>query len=269
MTHVPDHVRHAFGVRADGDATHLDGNTGGVHVVGTIALKQVSDPGEAEWEQHTLAALEPGDDVRWPRPIAAPDGRFVVDGWIADEFLPALRPVAPDWAAVVDAGRRFHRRTAHLVPPVAMLDARTHRWARGERHAFDEATVDLPPAAAVLDGELARRCRPDPRPVQFVQVDLAANVFVDPDGVPVVLDIAVGARTPGYASAVVIADALVWHRAGPELIALLEPDGDPVALVARALRFRLATDVLAAHERAAAAFDLHRYAHVVAALTRA
>jgi hypothetical protein len=52
-----------------------------------------------------------------------------------------------------------------------------------------------------------------------------------------------------------------------DLIELLEPDGDPSALVARALRFRLATDVLAAVEEAAPAVDPARYEPVVAALT--
>lgn len=250
MTAVPAPVRRAFGAPDGADPVHLAGNTGGVQVVGEVALKQVNDAAEAAWAQDALARLATVDDVRWPRPVAASDGRFVVDGWTASEFVPDLRPLAPDWAAVVDAGRRFHRATAHLVPPAAMLDGRTHRWARGERHAFGEETVTLPPDTAALDRALARRCRPDPNPVQFVQVDLAPNVLLDADDVPVVLDVAVGARTPGYASAVVVADALVWQDASVDLLDLLTTDGDPVALVARALRFRLATDVLTAgHDR--------------------
>lgn len=265
---VPAAVRDAFGCDTAEEPVHLTGNTGGVEVLGDLALKCVSDVAEADWAQRALAALEPPGDVRWPRPVAAADGRFVVDGWIADEFVAGLRPVAPDWAAVIDAGRRFHSATAHLVPPAAMLDARTHRWARGERHAFDEETVMIPPAAAALDRELARRCRPDPQPVQFVQVDLTPNVFVDADGVPVVLDVAVGARTPGYASAVVVADALVWHDAGPGVVQLLAPDGDPGALLARALRFRLVTDAIAAGENAGIDITLEPYERALDALPR-
>jgi hypothetical protein len=263
---VPGPVLAAFGI-ADGATTvHLAGNTGGVEVLGDLALKRVSDAAEADWEQRALAAVDPPADVRWARPVAAVDGRYVVDGWIATEFVPGLRPVAPDWAAVIDTGRRFHRATAHLLPPTSMLDGRTHRWARGERHAFGEETVALPPAAAALDRALARRCRPDPRPVQFVQVDLAPNVFLDADDVPVVLDIAVGARTPGYASAVVAADALVWHGAGPGIVDLVAPDGDPGALVARALRFRLVTDVIAATGDADSRFVIEPYERVLEAL---
>lgn len=264
---VPATVRDAFGVAGGADAIHLPGNTGGVQIVGGIALKQVSDPAEAAWEQEALASLPARADVRWPRPVAAADGRWVVDGWVAHGFVSGLRPVAPDWCAVIDAGRRFHHATAHLVPPAAMLAARTHRWARGERHAFDEETVELPGSAAAVDRDLARRCRPDPHPVQFVHVDLAPNVFVDPADAPVLLDIAVGGRTPGYASGVVVADALVWHDAGLDLLDALVPDGDPVALVARALRFRLVTDVLAA---AAAGTDLasDRYARIARSLPR-
>lgn len=266
MIAVPEEMRVAFGVATDEDAIHLAGHTGGVEVIGTLALKRVSDAAEADWAQRALDAIAPGRDVCRPRPVAARDGRFVVDGWIATEFVPDLRPLAPDWPAVIDAGRRFHRITASLVPPAAMLAARTHRWARGERHAFGEETVPLPPAAAGLDRDLARRCRPDPRTVQFVHVDLSPNVFLDPGGTAVVLDVAVGARTPGYASAVVVADALVWHDADPALIGALAPDGDPVALVARALRFRLATDVLAAAADPDATFTAGRYARVSGSL---
>jgi uncharacterized protein (TIGR02569 family) len=265
---VPGPVLAAFGIAGGATTEHVAGNTGGVEVLGGLALKRVTDAAEADWEQRTLATLEPRADVRWARPVASADGRYVVDDWIANEFVPGLRPVAPDWAAVLDAGRRLHRATAHLVPPASMLDGRTHRWARGERHAFREETVALPPAAAALDRELARRCRPDPNPVQLVQVDLGPNVFVDADDVPVVLDIAVGARTPGYASAVVVADALVWHGAGSGIVDLLAPDGDPVALAARALRFRLVTDVIAAAGDADAPFAIERYERALEALAQ-
>lgn len=264
MIPVPAAVREAFGLRGEGE--HLAGGVSGVVRCGDLVAKPVTDTAEAEWEQDTLAALAMPEDVRWPRPVAATDGRWVVDGWIADAYVAGLRPVAPDWRAVIELGHRFHTATAGIRPP-PRLDARTHRWARGERHAFDEEALALPPDLSTIDARLAARCHPDPHPAQFVHVDLTGNVFLAPDGVPVVLDVAVGSRSPGYAAAVVVADALVWHGAAPDLVGALDRFGDARALVARALRFRLATDVLAVEEGAAARVDSDRYGRVVAALS--
>jgi hypothetical protein len=264
VTAVPAWVRAAFGLRGDGE--HLPGGVTGVVRFGGLVAKQVSDASEAEWEQCTLATLPMPADVRWPRPVAASDGRWVVDGWIASEFVNGLRPVAPDWPAVIELADRFHRATATVRPPPEMLTARTHRWARGERHAFDEAAVALPPDLAAIDARLADRCRPDPHPPQFVHVDLTGNVFLDAHDVPVVLDVAVGLRTPGYAAAVVVADALVWHDAAPDLVGSLDRFGDARALVARALRFRLVTDVLAVTQSDAVGVDPARYEGIVASL---
>jgi hypothetical protein len=70
-------------------------------------------------------------------------------------------------------------------------------------------------------------------------------VFVDEDGVPVAVDFAPGGRSPGYAAAVVVADAVVWHRAEPALVERIGLPPPARALVARALRFRLVAEQLA------------------------
>lgn len=122
------------------------------------------------------------------------------DAAIAAEFVPDLTPLAPDWAMVIDAGARLHHLTADIEPPIGMLHARQHRWARGERHAFDEEPVVLTP--------------------EF--------------------------RTHAYSAAVVIADAIVWSGAQLGLIDVVDTREVMHPQLARALRFRLVTDYLAA-----------------------
>ncbi len=257
---IPQSVRDAFALR--GESTQLPGGVTGVRRVGNVVVKPVTDAAEADWVQSTFAALPPAADVRWARPIAAADGRFVVDGWIAHDFVTGLTPVAPDWARVVELGARFHRATATIPPPAAMLRARTHRWARGEQHAFDEDRVALPARAAAIDAALSERCAHDAGPAQVVHVDLATNVFTDRAGTPLVLDISPAARSCSYASASVVADALLWHDAALDLVGVV--DRDPArarSLVARALRFRLAAEQIAllARELPAHRGDLTRY----------
>jgi hypothetical protein len=169
---------------------------------------------------------------------------------------------------VVALGTRFHRATAGVPIPTGMLDARQHRWARAERHAFDEEPIPLDGDIGALDEALASRCVPDPRPAQVVHVDLTTNVFVGRDGVPVVLDVAPGGRSPTYPVAVVLADALVWHDGDVTLADRADPEpGRSRALVARALRFRLVTDHLAATESGARAVDPGPYRAVLARMS--
>jgi uncharacterized protein (TIGR02569 family) len=258
---IPPAVRAAFGLHGDG--VRLPGGVTGVVRFGDVVVKPVADAAEAEWEQAAFAILPMPADVRWARPVASRDGRFVVDGWIADEFVPDLTPVAPDWSTVIELGRRFHRATRSLPIPTALLAARRHRWARAERHAFDEGRVPLDGRLAAIDTELASRCAPDRGPAQVVHVDLTTNVFLDGHGVPTVLDIAPGGRSPAYPGAVVVADALVWHGADLHLLDRVDPDpGSARALVARALRFRLVTDHLAAADRSPGV-DLQPYRAVL------
>jgi uncharacterized protein (TIGR02569 family) len=250
------------------DPVEIPGGVSGVLRCGDVVVKQVSDVAEAEWTQATFAALAPSPAVRWAKPLAARDGRWVVDGWIANEFIPDLTPVAPDWSAVIEFGERFHAATHAVPPPVDMLRARTHRWARGERHAFEEETVELPQDVATIYTELAQYCVPDHGLAQVVHVDLATNVFVDPDGVPVILDLAPGFRSHSYCSAVAAADALVWSGADLGIIDLLGPPETARPLLARAFRFRIVTDHIARSERGDATTDqsLAPYRELVAAV---
>ena len=263
MKHPPTD---AFGLI--GGPVEIPGGVTGVLRFGDVVIKPVPDRAEAEWGQAVFAALEPDPDVHWARPLAARDGRWVVDGWIANEFVADLTPVAPEWAAVIEFGARFHAVTRALTPPVDMLRARRHRWARGERHAFNEEPFGLSEEAASIDEQLAQYCAPDTAAMQVVHVDLATNVFVDPDGVPVILDIAPGFRTPAYSAAIVIADAIVWSRADVSIIDLLGPPNIARPSLARALRFRIATDHLARLEtgEATTGRSLAPYRQVLAAL---
>lgn len=258
-------ARQAFGVT--GEPIELPGGVSGVFRYGDIVLKPVTDVAEAAWEQATFAALEPRNDVRWARPIPAADGGWVVDGWIANEFIPGLTPVAPAWAEVIAYGARFHSATEAIVPPIEMLRARTHRWARGERHAFDEETVELTRAAAAIDAQLKDSCEPDSSRPQVVHVDLGGNVFLDPDHTPVILDIAPGYRSHAYTAAVVIADALTWSEAQMDVVAAIGGLHQARRLLARALRFRLVTDHLAAGDAGLTPGHLDRYRAIARAMS--
>lgn len=76
-------------------------------------------------------------------------------------------------------------------------------------------------------------------PAQLVHGDLTRNVLFAEGLAPAVIDVSLYWRPPDHAEGVVVADALCWHG-GAE--SLLDLTGVPVAAVARALLFRLATN---------------------------
>ena len=241
----------------------LPGGAGTTVRCGACVLKPDHELREARFVQETMEALDPGAaPVRVPRVRRAPDGRTVVDGWIATEFIPDLRELRPDWAAIVGAGRRFHALLREIRPGTE-LAGRTHRWAVADRVAWDESDVALPSDAARVDGRLRHLCREVDEPPQLIHADLTGNVLVDPDGMPVVIDFSPYVRPASFATAVVVADALLWEGADLDVIDLLGTD--PLPMLARALRFRLVAEQLAIDTRHGAAVG--NYAALLDALT--
>jgi hypothetical protein len=210
---------------------------------GDAVLKPCLGEDEAEFVQTTLARIAPGPpDLQVPGPRRAGNGRFVVAGWTATEYVPGLRELRPDWRAVVAAGARFHALVRDVAPDASLV-RRTHRWAVADRVAWDEAASPLLGDAAAIDASVRRWCAPVTERAQVIHGDLTGNVLTTADRVPVLLDFSPYVRPPRYASAIVVADALLWHRAPVEVVSLL--GDDPFPLLGRALRFRLVAEQLA------------------------
>ena len=100
----PAEVLAAFGLR--GQPRLLAGGEGVAFRVQDVVLKRTIDAGEAEWTQALLHRVDP-QGFRIAEPVPANDGRWVYDGWSACRFVADLRPAAPDWPAITDAGLRF------------------------------------------------------------------------------------------------------------------------------------------------------------------
>lgn len=233
----PSSVLAEFGVNTP--ARKLPGGQGTSWHAGDIVLK----PGAGEvqeWLAGVLADLN-GGDVRLQRPVATRAGHWSCEGWSATRWVDGSErtgATASSWVAVIEAGRAFHRAVAHLDRPEC-LNRRNDPWAVADRQAWGERPPRLPPE---LD-RLAERLQPALLPLgpsQLVHGDLTTNVLFAPGRLPAVIDVSPYWRPTAYAEGVVVADALCWHGASPDL---LEKAGVPVAAVARALLFRMATAV--------------------------
>jgi uncharacterized protein (TIGR02569 family) len=202
-----------------------------------VVLKPGGGPVQ-EWLARALVDVRP-EGVRIAPAVTTRDGRWLCEGWSATRRVEGGEPDPADqttWVRIIEAGRAFHRAVAEVARP-GCLDARTDAWALADRMAWGERALGLRPEVA----DLARRLRgalEPPSRAQLVHGDLTTNVLFAPGLDPAVIDISPYWRPPEYAEGVVLADALTWHGASENL---LELAGVPVAAVARALLFRIAT----------------------------
>jgi uncharacterized protein (TIGR02569 family) len=250
----------AFG--ADGSVVALDGGQGVAFRVGDVVMKAVDDPAEAAWIADLCSRIEV-DGFRLPEQILARDGRWVRDGWTASRFIAGLRPLQPAWNGIVDVGLRFGDAASRVDLPTGALANRTHRWARADRVAWSEESVELPTEAGEVAEQISQLFLSSPSTERtVVHADLTGNVGVDPDGVPVVLDVSPYVRPRRWAAAIVVADAVMWINGPVSLARSLAGDAEDRDLLGRALMFRLVAEQLAEREgpqpRHLAALDPYR-----------
>jgi uncharacterized protein (TIGR02569 family) len=237
----PAHVLAAFG--AAGEAEPLGGGRGHAWRCGDLVLKpldQAMSPEELEWQGTLLGALRE-DGFRVSQPRHARDGSALVDGWCAWEHVEGSHEERR-WIEVIEVGERFHAALEGMPRP-ALIDARTDHWAIGDRVAWGE----LPAAGFAHVKHLSRlvdALRPIDAPSQLVHGDLTGNVLFAPGLPPAVIDFSPYWRPTGFASAVVVGDALAWEGADESLLdAVAHVDGFPQYLL-RALIYRIVVDAL-------------------------
>ncbi|HUH15550.1 MAG TPA: hypothetical protein VML35_06675 [Gaiellaceae bacterium] len=164
------------------------------------------------------------------------------DGWCAWEYVPGEHRERA-WPEVIAVGERFHA-ALRGVPRASFLDRRTNEWAIGERVAWG----DLPAERFAHVKHLARlvgALRPiDASASQFVHGDLTGNVLFADGLMPAVIDFSPYWRPPGFASAIVVGDALLWEGADASLLDVVEDVEDFPQLLLRALIFRAVVDAL-------------------------
>ncbi|MCB0959162.1 MAG: exonuclease subunit SbcD, partial [Acidimicrobiales bacterium] len=178
-------------------------------------------------------------------------------------FLAEIGARLPGVEVIVLGGN--HDSPARLEAPAPLLERLRVRVVGAlprDDHAvaWDRAVVPL-----------HRRVRGKPGPVAawllavpFLRVgDLAGHV--DGDGVPVVLDLSPYLRPARWGDAVVVADAVTWHEAGPGLALDFADDPAGRDLLGRALAFRLVAEQLG--EQAGDPAAIEPYERIAALLT--
>jgi uncharacterized protein (TIGR02569 family) len=233
----PPAVLAAFGVT--GPVRPLAGGKGGTWRAGGVVLKPAEGEAETRWRAEVLTALDPSPHFRSPRPVRTRDGDWLAAGWEATAFV-AGRAEPRRVDDVVRTGVAFHEAIAALARP-SFLDTRQDPWTYGDRLAFGEPVPAGSTAPSVLLEPLLAARRPAPARSQVVHGDLLGNVLFADGLPPAVIDWPAYWRPPAWAAAVAVADALVWHGAGPSVIDRWShlPHWDQ--MLVRALIYRIAT----------------------------
>jgi uncharacterized protein (TIGR02569 family) len=235
-----NHVLTAFG--AEGAPSRLEGGQGDAWVAGELVLKPL-DVSEQELSfQAGLLPSLPREGFRAAVPCRSRGGDLVVGGWTCFERLPG-RHEECRWADIIEVGRRFHA-ALRGVPEPAFIRQRTHAWAVGDRVAFGELARDRIPPVRHL-AQLLALCRPVDEPAQLIHGDLTGNVLFSPGEPPGIIDFSPYFRPEPFASAVVVADALVFEGADERLLSAVSDVPDFPQYLLRALVYRLVTDRVA------------------------
>lgn len=247
----PDHVLDVFA--AEGVLERLPGGRGTSWRAGDLVLSPGHDESEA-WIAPLQARLAVRLDEEVPRllrlalPVPARDGNLTVDGWAATRFEPDTTPCR-DLPTLRATAHLLHAHLADVVPerPPA-LDARTDQWAEADRAAYDPAiarraaAVRPEPGLADLVATLvARLDDTDLGREQLVHADLAGNVIIDATGVPLVIDFSPAWRSPVWAEAVCVLDAVLWLGADEAALDGWRTGAEHQAML-RAALFRVLSD---------------------------
>jgi len=211
----PDDVLYAFG--ASDPFQRLSGGQGQAVRSGDLILKPAQDDEETRWVAG-FCEQTPLDGFRLPRPVRSQDGELVHDGWQAWEFLEGA-PRGDRWPETVDVCIRFHVQIAD-VPRPDWLDRSElkDQWAIADKVAWGELPYEFHPSVASLALRLQRCLKRIDAPSQLIHGDFGGNVLFSDSLPPAVIDLSLYWRPAAFAVGVVVADAIVWEGANPDLI---------------------------------------------------
>jgi len=211
---------------ADGRLEPLAGGQGTSVRAGDLVLSPGRDASQLAWLAPLQARLavrldeETPHSIRLALPVPARDGRLVIDGWAATRFEPGTTP-CHDLATLRATAHLLHARLASAIPEHPIdLDARTDQWAVAERLAYDaDAAIRAargrsePGHRDLVAALIAELDDTDLGCDQLVHADLAGNVLLDAAGTPLVIDLSPAWRSPLWAEAVCVLDAVLWFGA--------------------------------------------------------
>jgi uncharacterized protein (TIGR02569 family) len=236
-----------------GEIIHLKGGWNTSVRVGDTVFKPLDiSEDEAEWSGKTLESIilspeyHPAIQMfRIPRPRRAKDsGKFVYQGWTAADFIVGDMDPRGRWVELITASRGFHEalKKTECQP---FMKGRTHAWGIAERVVWEEEkplrTFEICKALQPVYLRLWNLAgsMPESSPSAVVHSDLCGNVLFHDGQVPAIIDFTPYWQPVEYSEAMIVADGLLFHGAGVELVDVIGRGKHRLQFLVRALMFRV------------------------------
>lgn len=274
---VPEHVRAAFRVET-GDPTPLGYAWDYGFRIGQVVLSPVFDPVNSAWSAKVREHLQV-EGLRVARPVRSTDGRFVVSGWKATSFG-AGELASGRVDEVVLAGLRLADALVDIPAPDFVTEPVSAAWQPREIfRVADQAAWSDDPASVLamgLDGgaiasaELKQALLLAARisalipsidePFQVGHADMLTTTLFAGSQSPLVTDLVATVRPHGYTAALAAIDGLLFDATDRGIVHRFSHVPDLMALLMRALLYRVFVAALQGSEQPGMAERLERVA---------
>lgn len=187
-----------------------------------------------------------------PIPLATDASTFVHRGWTAWSFVTGSPRDALPFSEILRTSEAFHHDLGRLeIGKPEFISKRVSKFRASDAVAWGDKTLDDfpcladPPLWARIEQPLRRldslkRALDAQMPCQLVHGDIGGNILYEEDEQPPgIIDLTFYWRPAPLASAIVVADGLLHHGKGRELVELYGTDGDRIQILVRALLFRI------------------------------
>lgn len=226
----------AFG--STGEAVRLQGGQGTTYRVGDIILKPSEGADGGAWMADVLASLAELDEVRFARPARSVDGSWIVDGYVAWNFLPGEHTPG-QYAAKLTASRAFHTLLEDVSKP-KFLEEASSPWAAANLAVWGDLQFNYGPEFAELIDQILPHLKSYEVPAQLIHGDMSGN-FLLKDGLsPALIDFSPAWAPAGFAEGIMLADAVTWEGAAPEDLTVFDQVPDIEQLAWRGVLRRIA-----------------------------
>jgi uncharacterized protein (TIGR02569 family) len=237
----PQEVLDAFELKEK--PSRLEGGEGRAYASGDVVLKPIALPDEAVWIAQTLSQVaEHG--FRVERPVKTIKGDWLFENWSAWQRVEGDHDNQGRWGEVLRVTEAFHCSLEQLPRP-DFLDVRDTQWDAGDRAAWGEDEGRVSDPIGPMVEELRAKLGPVDLPNQVIHGDMPRNVLFAEGLPPAVIDFSPYYRPAGFASAIVVVDALTWYGANESILRLVKHIPEIHQLLLRATIYRLFTTATA------------------------
>lgn len=244
----PQSVLEAFG--AGPDLRILPGGRGTCFEAGDIIFKPSENHAESQWVgEFTTTVIQNFSPTtyRLANPLKNGDS-FTLSGWTASTRI-AGGSISPlPWSVMLHTSQNFHAdvKKLRIIKP-AFLEANLDRFHEADRVTWNEKPLrDVNKVNDDILGVIAtslERLEKVKHPIhdltcQIIHGDLTGNILFEDQSPPGIIDMTVYWRPAEYAEAIIVADGLIGHGQGRELINMFATDMLRLQLLVRALYWR-------------------------------